>query len=89
MHRLLIATMVSLFALNGVAFAAANATTSTSGDFQVKADTIRVDKKKEMHASGHVVITVGNTTIKMKRATISMHGGKTLVRAGCGMKKQG
>ena len=89
MNKLLIATMVSLFALNGAAFAATTSpATSTIGNMQVKADSIRVGKKQEMHASGHVVITDGNTTIKMKRATISKNGDKTLIRVPGAMKKQ-
>ncbi|PYE87864.1 LptA/OstA family protein [Phyllobacterium leguminum] len=76
MHKLLIATMVSLFALNGAAFAATN----SLGGVQVKADTIRTDKNNKLHAAGHVVITEGNTTIKMKRAIVSKNGEKTIIR---------
>ncbi|GGA98926.1 hypothetical protein GCM10011491_28970 [Brucella endophytica] len=76
MNKLLIAATVSLFALNGVAFAA----TETVSDFQVQADTIKV-KDQKTHAAGHVVITQGNTTIKMKRAIISKDGDKILIEA--------
>jgi lipopolysaccharide export system protein LptA len=71
MNKILIATVVSVFALNGAAYAA----TSNIGDFRVDADTIKMGKDpNKMHVAGHVVIKSGNTTIKLKRATLTKNG---------------
>ncbi|WP_420963498.1 hypothetical protein [Brucella sp. IR073] len=88
MKKLLIAGTVALFALNGVAFAA----TETIGDFQVHADTIKIGKNpNKMRVAGNVVIKSGNTTIKLKRATLTKNGDQVLIETpgNHALKKQG
>ncbi|KXF78447.1 hypothetical protein ATN84_01210 [Paramesorhizobium deserti] len=68
---------MSLTALSSTALAA----NSDLGKLQVEADTIKVDSKNVLHAAGHAVITVGDTTIKMDKAAVSKKNGKTVIEA--------
>ncbi|GAB1581198.1 hypothetical protein PPNSA23_11410 [Phyllobacterium phragmitis] len=67
----------SLLVLSSTALAV----NSDLGKLQVEADSIRVDAKNVLHAAGHVVITVGDTTIKMDKAAVSKKDGKTVIEA--------